>query len=239
MRKLRLGMRGRSRLCVPHSIWRIAVGRHAFLRPYAELPRTIHQWAEPEQPVSNVSMRKAALAIGSVAAGALATWAVMHWRVDLPPVGPTVEQTCAEAMRAMGPDHSWVVPGHESAVETGSVPTVGFGDLSAHSGAVVRVAGVLHAEFDGVALYPSRAAMEQKPRQVLRVRLDELWPNGVELATTAPLISDRCVMIEGTYFSGWGGQFGLAAGAIQHVRRLDVWAKPHRPFAQPPPSTRS
>ena len=91
-------------------------------------------WPKPKQPVSNRSMRTAVLALGSVAAGVLATWAVMQWRVDLPPVGPNVEQTCAEAMRAIGPDHSWFAPGHHATVDTGSIPTVGFGELSAHGG---------------------------------------------------------------------------------------------------------
>ena len=186
--------------------------------------------------MSNGSMRTAVLALGSVAAGVLTTWAVMQWRVDLPPVGPSVEQACAEAMRVKRPDHSWLAPSRDATVNTGSIPTVAFGELPAHSGAVVRVAGVLHAEFEGEALYPSRAAMEEKPRQGLRVRLADLWPDEAYLATKGPLISDRCVMVEGTYSSGWGGQFGLVTGAIQHVRRLDVWSTPHRPFVTALPS---
>jgi hypothetical protein len=187
-------------------------------------------------------MRATLLALGLAAASVVATWAVVELRVDLPPVAPSVEQTCADAMRLMAPDHSWIAPGREATLETGSIPTVDFGELPAHSGAVVRVAGVLHAEFEGEALYPSRAAMEQKPRQGLRLRLADLWPDEAYLATKGPLISDRCVMVEGTYSSGWGGQFGLVTGAIQHVRRLDVWSTPHRPFvtpSPPPPSPRA
>ena len=43
-------------------------------------------------------------------AGALATWAFVEWRVDLPPLGPNVEQICAETMQQRAPDLSWASP---------------------------------------------------------------------------------------------------------------------------------
>jgi hypothetical protein len=66
---------------------------------------------EAQQLVSNaIAMRTALLALGIVAAGLLAAWILVDRRVELPPVGPSVEQICAEAMRRTPADLSWVAP---------------------------------------------------------------------------------------------------------------------------------
>jgi hypothetical protein len=99
----------------------------------------------------------------------------------------------------------------------------------------VRVAGVLHAEFEWVALYPSRAAMEEQSWRAPWVGLGSLWPDEPYWKTKGPSISDRCVVIEGTYSGGAGGHFGMFNGTIGDVLRLAVWSTPHRPFVTPPP----
>jgi hypothetical protein len=53
--------------------------------------------------------------------------------------------------------------------------------------------------------------------------------------TKGPSISNRCVVVDGTYSSGAGGHFGMFNGTIRDVLRLDVWSTPHRPFVTTPP----
>lgn len=183
-------------------------------------------------------MRTALLALGIVAVGLLAASALVDWRVELPPVGPSVEQICAETMQRTAPDLSWVAPGREEKVRGRAIQTVTLGELPSHSGSLVRVAGVLHAEFEWVALYPSRVAMEGQPWRAPWVTLGSLWPDEPYWRTKGPSISDRCVIVEGTYSGGASGHFGMFNGTIGGVLRLDVWSTPHRPFVTtPPPAT--
>ena len=142
-------------------------------------------------------MRTALLAVGVIAAGLLAAAALVDWDVQMPPVGPSVEQICADAMQRSAPDLSWVAPGREQKVRGREIATVTLGQLPSHNGHLVRVAGVLHAEFEWVALYPSRAAMEEGWRAPW-VTLGSLWPDEPYWRTKGPSISDRCAIIEGT-----------------------------------------
>jgi hypothetical protein len=181
-------------------------------------------------------MRTALIALGIFAIGLLAAATIVDWqRVEVPPVGRSVEQICAEAMRRTAADLSWSAPDREERVRGREITTVNLSELPAHSGRLVRVAGVLHAEFEWVALYPSRAAMEEQPSRSPWVRLTSLWPDEPYWKTKGPSISDRCVVVEGTYSSGAGGHEGMFNGTIGDVLRLDVWSSPHRPLATPPP----
>lgn len=106
----------------------------------------------------------------------------------------------------------------------------------------MRVAGVLHAEFEWVALYASRDAIwppRSYPLKEPWVNLLSLWPDEPFWLTKAPSISDRCVTIEGTYTGGAGHMDGFN-GVIDNVLRLEVWSTPYRPFdlLSPPASTR-
>jgi hypothetical protein len=107
-----------------------------------------------------------------------------------------------------------------------------------HNGDLVRVAGLLHAEFAWVALYPSRAALEDRWRAPW-VSLGSLWPDEPYFLMKGPSISDRCVVVEGTYAYGPGGHSDMFNGTLRDVLRLDVWSTPYRPFittpAPPPP----
>jgi hypothetical protein len=157
-------------------------------------------------------MRTALLAVGVVAVGLLAASAVVDRRVELPPVSPGVEQICAETMQRAAADLSWAAPNREERVRGREIKTVTLGELPSHTGSLVRVAGVLHAEFEWVALYPSRAAMEEQPWRSPWVRLTSLWPDEPYWRTKAPSISDRCVVVEGTYSGGAGGHFACSTG---------------------------
>ena len=176
------------------------------------------------------AMRNALFALGLVAVGLLAASVLVSWRAELPPVGPSVEQICAETMQRTAPDLSWVAPGREERVRGREIWTVTLGELPSHSGKLVRVAGVLHAEFEWAALYPSRAAIEEQSWRAPWVRLGSLWPDEPYWKTKEPSISDRCVVVEGTYSGGAGGPDGMFNGTIGDVLRLDVWSTPHRPF---------
>ena len=84
-------------------------------------------------------MRTALLALGIVAAGLLAVWVVVDRRLELPPVGPGVEQICAETMQRTAADLSWVAPNREERVRGREIKTVTLGELPSHAGSLVRV----------------------------------------------------------------------------------------------------
>ena len=138
-------------------------------------------------------------------------------------------------MQRTAADLSWSAPNREERVRGREIKTVTLGELPSHAGSLVRVAGVLHAEFEWVALDPSRAAMEEQSSHARWVTLGSLWPDEPYWKTKGPSISDRCVVIEGTDSSGASGHFGIFNGTIGDVLRLDVWSSPHRPFVTTPP----
>jgi hypothetical protein len=181
-------------------------------------------------------MRTGLIALGIVAVGfVLAAAAILDWRrVGVPPVASGVEQICAKTMQRTTPDLSFAAPGREEKVRGRKIKTAILDTLPSQSGSVVRVAGVLHAEFEWNALYPSRAAMEEQPWRAPWVALSSLWPDEPYWQTKGPSISDRCVVVEGTYSGGAGGHLGLFNGTIGDVLRLDVWSVPHRRFVTAP-----
>jgi hypothetical protein len=123
--------------------------------------------------------------------GLLAAWALVNRRVELPPVGPGVEQICAETMQRTAADLSWVAPNREERVRGREIKSVTLGELPSHAGRLVRVAGVLHAEFEWVALYPSRAAMQERSWRAPWVTLGSLWPDEAFITCDAPVIVTR------------------------------------------------
>ena len=152
----------------------------------------------------------------------------------LPAVGPRAEPICEEAM-GRAPDLSWHAPDHDRLSRNRRPVSVTLGELRFHSGELVRVEGFLHAEFEWVALYPSRAALDDGWRGPW-IALQSLWPNEAEWwwRTKGPSISDRCVRVEGWYNGGVAGHLGEFDGMIE-VLRLAVWSEPHRPFGGSPP----
>jgi len=181
-------------------------------------------------------MRNRFLAVGLIIAGLLAVvFLVVDQEVPPPPVAPSVEQVCVETMDRSTPDLSWVVEGREEKIGGRDIETVTLGELPSHNGKLVRVAGVLHAEFEWVGLYPSRAWVQDQPWRAPWVSLGSLWPDEPYWHTGGPSVSDRCVLVEGTYSGDEGGHFGMFNGTIGDVLRLDVWSTPHRPFVTTPP----
>ena len=199
---------------------------------------------EPEGSVSLVgtlmsgvyigAMRRALLALVLVTVVGAGAWVIISRPLELPQVQPTLEPLCAETMRRSPPDRSWRLPGGEEQLGAGTAVTVNVGDLASYGGQVVRVAGVLHVEFEGIGLYPSRAAMVEQRWLGPWVDLGTLWPSEPYWRTKGPLVSDRCVVVEGTYRAGAGGHFDRYNGTIANVRRLDVWSTPDRPFVAAP-----
>lgn len=131
-------------------------------------------------------MRTALLTSGAIAAIVLAVAVVVDWEVPIPPVAPGVEQICAERMQQSAPDLSWIALGRDETVREREIQTVTLGELPFHNQELVRVAGVLHAEFEWVRLYPSRAAMEDRGPAPW-VTLDSLWPGESYSRTKLPL----------------------------------------------------
>jgi hypothetical protein len=189
-------------------------------------------------------MRTTLHATGLTVSGFLAVVFLVDWEAPLPSVGPSVEPICVETMQR-APDLSWAVRGREEKIGGREIKTVTFGELPFHHRSLVRVAGVLHAEFEWitlrpsfewVALYPSRAAMERRLSRAPWVALESLWPGDLYWReSTGPSISDRCVLLEGTFSRIPGGHLGAFDGVIHDVLRLDVWSRPHRPFVTEPP----
>jgi hypothetical protein len=120
-------------------------------------------------------MRFVPLAIATLATTALAAAVLLVSDGPLPPIGPSAEPICLEAMRQAGPDLAWIAPDRDKRARGHTSISVTLGDLPFHSGELVSVEGLLHAEFEWVALYPSRAALEDGWRAPW-VALESLWP---------------------------------------------------------------
>lgn len=146
----------------------------------------------------------------------------------IPAVAPGLDQVCNDAMERSRPDLSWVARERDARIIGRDIKAVSLVALPFYMGDVVRVTGVLHAEFEWVALYPSRTAIEDPKSHPPWVALGSLWPDEPYWETKAPLISDRCVIIEGPYDAG-NAHLNMFNGTIK-AQRLDVWSVPHRPF---------
>jgi hypothetical protein len=176
-------------------------------------------------------MRAGLLAL--VAAVCVGGWVIIHRPMELPHVQPTVEQLCADTMRWRSPDHSWRRPGSANQLDAETVPTVSIGDLPSYGAQAVRVAGVLHAEFEWVALYPSRRAIDDTPWRAPWVELGRLWPDGPHWRTKGPVIADRCVVAEGVYLSGSGGPSACSTARLR-TSVGSMWSTPLRPIVSSP-----
>ena len=215
-------------------LWRFASSPHGQRRHMLRARRSVGLVGTLKSGVYKGAMRRALPALVLVTAVGAVAWVIISRPLELPQVQPTLEPLCAEAMRRRPPDHSWRLPSSEKQLGAGTAVTINIGDLAAYGGQVVRVAGVLHVEFEAIGLYPSRAAMAERRWLGPWVDLGTLWPDEPYWRTKGPLVSDRCVVVEGTYRAGAGGHFDRHNGTIANVRRLDVWSIPHRPFASAP-----
>jgi hypothetical protein len=130
-----------------------------------------------------------------------------------------------------------VAAGRDDEVRRHGIHAATFGELPLYDGQIVRIAGLLHVEFEWVGLYPSRTALMQGWRGPW-VSLNTLWPGEPYWAAKGPSVSDRCALVEGKYASGASGHMAMFDGTIGDVLRLDVWSMPHRPFVTTPPPSR-
>ena len=183
---------------------------------------------------------RAILIVAVIAVALIVAASMVRRQVSLPRVGPDVEQTCLDVMQKSAPDLSWVAPDRQERIRDRQIKVVTLGELRVrNTGDVVRVAGFLHAEFEWVALYVSRDSLASEvARPSLHsaapwVSLGSLWSAEPYWRTKGPSISDRCVVVEGTYEPGAGGHFGSFNGTIDALR-LDVWSTPHRPVVTTP-----
>ena len=176
-------------------------------------------------------MRRSFLVVALMAAALLVGNRLLPRDMSPPLVGPEVEKVCSDAMRRSKPDLTRGVS-YRSAVDGHGTPKlVPLGMLPAHDGELVRVAGVLHAQFEWVALYPTRVSMEEDRFKAPWVRLRGL---ALEWHSIEKDISDRCVLIDAVYTGGAGGHLGVFRGELD-VLHLQVWSDPHRPLFLPPP----
>jgi hypothetical protein len=88
-----------------------------------------------------------------------------------------------------------------------------------HDGERVRVVGYLNFEFEGNAIYLSKADFDAS------VVANSLWverPKWVN-DTAARGLSQRYSVLEGTFRAGPTGHLGLWPGSIEDVRRAEPW----------------
>jgi len=120
-------------------------------------------------------MRRALTAAGVIVAGVLAA-VLVRGDAPLPPIGPDVDPACIDTMRQGAADLLWVAPVRAQRIRGRELRPVTIGELPVHDGELVRVAGVLHLEFEGEALYPSRRAMEEDAfKGAIDVMRLEVW----------------------------------------------------------------
>jgi hypothetical protein len=182
-------------------------------------------------------MRTAVVSVVAIVTVLLAGALVVMLRapLPLPRVDLGVEEACMNAMERP-PEMTWVMPDRQARMRGVEPEAVPLAVLPTRGGHLVRVAGYLHVDFEWVALYPSREAMERR-QQAPSVTLDAFWPDEPYWKTQGPSISGRCAVVEGWYERVSGGSVNIH-GRLEPLR-LEVWSTPHRPIdtsvPAPPP----
>lgn len=96
----------------------------------------------------------------------------------------------------------------------------------------VRVLGFVNFEFEGNALYLSRADWERGMTK------NGVWIEPPDIPPSIkgrPRWNRRDVVVEATFTAANRGHMGLWSGALTHVTRLDAWSGgPPRPDERPP-----
>jgi hypothetical protein len=83
-----------------------------------------------------------------------------------------LEPLCVETMKQRSPDRSWVAADRLETLRFRRVIPVSLEELPWQNGELVVVAGVLHVEFECIALYRSPGAIDEE-----RARLTEPLPS--------------------------------------------------------------
>ncbi len=147
-------------------------------------------------------MRRGIIALAGIAALALVAGIGHRLSVQLPVVAEVggVGSRCTETMDRSEADLHWIAPERDEEIRRRGISNVSLDELEPYSDTLVRVAGVLHLEFEWVALHPSHEAIESS--EFYRspwVDFESLWPNEPHSYTRHATISDRCAVIEATY----------------------------------------
>jgi len=88
-----------------------------------------------------------------------------------------------------------------------------------YHGKFVRVIGFVHLEFEGNAIYLHREDFENG------LDKNSLWLSVAdEIRKESAKYNDKYVLVEGTFNSQNRGHMGINSGAIENIRRLQVWA---------------
>jgi hypothetical protein len=183
-------------------------------------------------------MRRGIIALAGIAVFGLVAGIGHRLSVQLPVVAEVggVGPLCTETMARSEADLHWIAPERDEEIRRRGISNVSLDELEAYSDSLVRVAGVLHIEFEWVALHPSHEAIASSEfHRSPWVDFDSLWPNEPHSYTRRATVSDRCAVIEATYSGQSRGHMGLFNGTLRRVLRLDVWSKPHRPITKTPP----
>jgi hypothetical protein len=105
----------------------------------------------------------------------------------------------------------------------GGACSVSFIHLLAHPeryhGKRVQLIGYMRLEFEGNSLYLSRELYEHGGMH------DALWID-VEGMTATPRFDEGWALIEGTFNAEARGHFGMFAGSVEKITRLDRWETP-------------
>jgi hypothetical protein len=100
----------------------------------------------------------------------------------------------------------------------------------AFDGKRVRVIAFLNLEFEGNALYVSRADSENN------VSKNGVWIDVPEqVRKDARQYSDRYVLVEGVFSAKDHGHLGVFSGALGKVSRVEVWSRRGKPKRWPNP----
>jgi hypothetical protein len=136
-----------------------------------------------------------------------------------------IEPECAAAARNRPPDLVWTAP---DVPLDEFVPTP-IRDIRVRMvGNKVRLAGVLHVEYEFSGVFPTWADVDRQRYGAVRVAVRSLWRQEPYLATKAPRIRGRCAVIDGVVGRippladvVWAG-----TASVFPVMRLAVWSEP-------------
>ena len=151
--------------------------------------------------------------------------------VPLPPVGPSVEQICAETMKRSTPDLSWVVQDREEKIRGREIKTATLDDLPPNNGNLLRgpecctwnsngwrsTCPALRWRIGRGAHHGSRLVRSGQASQIGGKQ------GGHRFSTDASSSRART----------WAVRAGISACSTERyedVLRLDVWSTPHRPL---------
>jgi hypothetical protein len=89
-------------------------------------------------------------------------------------------------------------------------------------GRYVRTIGYAHLEFEGNGLYVHRADYQNA------ISHNGLWVATARKGVVMKGAVDKYVLVEGRFSAKFRGHMGMWSGAIEDIRRFQVWSDPDR-----------